>query len=251
MKSREVAGTEIEFDDSQHKYFIEDQQIPGVTSITGVLHKPALMYWAANCAGDYIEEELSPGEALDEVEINELAEGARRAHKSAGGKATTIGSIVHQFAEDYMTARKLAMEEPPMPVNDKAEKSVNQFLDWVSEVHIEPHETEQICFHSSHNYAGTYDLLAEIDGELTVIDYKTSKGIYDEYWMQVAAYLFASRHLRKLEGDELPTQAGIIRFPKSGAGFEIAMKDRDELWDHFWHGFLSARGLYHWENEIA
>jgi len=145
----------------------------------------------------------------------------------------------------------LATEEPPVPVNDKAEKSISQFLDWVSGVSIKPLETERIVMHTSHEYAGTYDLLAEIDGELTVIDYKTSKDIYDNYWMQIAAYLFASRHLRKLEGRELPTQAGIIRFPKDGAGFEVELKDRDELWDHFWHGFLSARGLYYWENEVA
>lgn len=251
MIEREVAGITVKFDEKQHKYFVKDREIPSVTTITGMIHKPALMYWSANCAGDYVEDKLAPGKALDEVQINELAEGARKAHTHQGSKATTIGSIVHDFAEDYMTARKLAMEEPPMPVNEKAQKSVNQFLDWVSEIDIKPYETEQICFHTSHDYAGTYDLLAEIDGKLTVIDYKTSKAIYDEYWMQVAAYLFASRHLRKLEDKELPTQAGIIRFPKDGAGFEVEIKSSEALWDHFWAGFLSARSLLHWEQEIV
>ena len=113
MIKREVGGTEIKFDPENHSYHVEDKEAPGVTTITGVIDKSTpLMWWVANSARDYIKDELDPGEPLDEVEIDELAEGARLAHKRQGGKATTIGSIVHNFAEDFLNAQINDMEEP-------------------------------------------------------------------------------------------------------------------------------------------
>ena len=55
----------------------------------------------------------------------------------------------------------------------------------------------EATIHEDCNYAGRLDLLAEIDGELTVIDYKSSfrkKSSYqiDEHFQQLAAY--ASAH---------------------------------------------------------
>ena len=40
----------------------------------------------------------------------------------------------------------------------------------------------------NHSYAGTLDVLAEFNGKLGILDLKTSKGIWGEYSLQVAAY---------------------------------------------------------------
>lgn len=255
MKTREIggSGSELKFNVGEHKYYIDSKEIPSVTQVTNTIAKPALKYWAANQAGEYIENELEPGKkyVFDELDIKELAEGASNAHQKTGGEATSIGSLVHQFAEDFLQAKINNTKTPELPHNEKAKNGAKAFLNWYTENNIEPLQTEQILYHSNHNYAGTYDLLARVNGELTVIDYKTSKSIYDEYWLQVAAYLFASRHLRKLEGKDLPTQAGIIQFSKTSEDFDVETKGKKELWKHFWHGFLSARGTLYWQEEIV
>lgn len=253
MIKRKIGDLEIKFDSDDHQYYVEDEEVPGVTTITGVIDKSTpLMWWVANSARDYIKDELAPGEALDEIEIDELAEGARLAHKRQGSKATTIGSIVHKFAEDFIQAKINDTEEPDLPVNENAKNSAKQFLVWFSENDIKPIETEQICYNSNQNYAGTYDLLCEIDGDLTVIDFKTSKAIYDEYWLQVTAYLFAARHMSYFEEKDVPEQAGIIRFPKDGEGFEIEIEDDEKrLWRHFWYGFVSARNILRWQQNMT
>ncbi|MEK6884229.1 MAG: hypothetical protein AABY22_31655, partial [Nanoarchaeota archaeon] len=76
----------LEFDKLKHLYFVttpdeETKRAYGVTSILGVLNKPALMFWSANMAAKYVEDNLMPGKALDEIEIKNLAEGAKNAHK--------------------------------------------------------------------------------------------------------------------------------------------------------------------------
>jgi hypothetical protein len=102
-------------------------------------------------------------------------------------------------------------------------------------------------------YAGTYDLLMRIDGELWLIDIKTSKGYYPEYGLQLAAYSRA-RYIG-LEGD--PTQypmpqvqrTGILhlrpdQYPDTGWRLvEYPVTDRDYV------AFLGALELWQWKSE--
>lgn len=251
MLSVDINGTEVKFDEDKHKYYIDDREVPTVTQITGIINKPALIYWAANCAGDYVATQLQPGKPLDEVEIEELAEGARKAHRKSGKRATTIGTIVHQFAEDYIQADINDTYKPELPHNEKAKKSAKSFLDWYSEFCTKPHETERICYHPYENYAGTYDLMAEIEDNLTVIDFKTSKGIYDEYWLQVVAYLKAEQSRAVLDQGCQPIQAGIIRFPKDGCDFEVKIEKDEAMIEKHWETFKACQEILHWQQNVV
>ena len=55
------------------RYYKKDgKKLPSVTTITGQLDKPALTYWAANCACDYIIQELELLPSVEVVNINNL-----------------------------------------------------------------------------------------------------------------------------------------------------------------------------------
>jgi hypothetical protein len=47
---------------------------------------------------------------------------------------------------------------------------------------------EQTFINSSLGFAGTIDRVCTIDGKTYVLDIKTSNGIYNSYWLQLAAY---------------------------------------------------------------
>ena len=67
-------------------------------------------------------------------------------------------------------------------------------------------------------FAGTVDAVAEVDDVLTVVDFKTSSQISDEYFLQTSAYwLLLDENL--VEGEKRPEQRLILRIPKDGSEF--------------------------------
>ena len=52
----------------------------------------------------------------------------------------------------------------------------------------EHHLIEQTFISSGLGFAGTIDRVCTIDGKTYVLDIKTSNGIYNSYWLQLAAY---------------------------------------------------------------
>lgn len=235
----------LEFDWSNHRYYVTDlddggkrRTVPGVTSILGVLARPALVNWAANQAADYVAEALRPGVPLDEVEIRELADAARRAHRRTQKRAATVGTVVHEWIERYargrIGGRRLRVA---LPENAQARRGVEAFLAWVDAHEVEFFESERRVYSRRYGYAGTADLVAVVDGALTLIDIKTSKGIYPEYQLQLAAYWQAIEEEWVALPDEPPAfdQAVILRVGKDDGVFESrgVLANRDEFWRVF------------------
>lgn len=63
------------------------------------------------------------------------------------------------------------------------------FLDWRKSLEsFEPIAWDITVFSEVGNYAGTVDLIARVNGELYIIDFKTSQYVWTEYELQVSAY---------------------------------------------------------------
>ncbi len=56
---------------------------------------------------------------------------------------------------------------------------------------FEPIAWDIVVFSEQYGYAGTIDLIARVNGELYIIDFKTSQSVWPEYEMQVSAYRVA------------------------------------------------------------
>lgn len=72
------------FEPGRHSYSAEVdgkviKRIPSVTGITGVLNKPALVYWAAKIGAEAAEELLVPGMKIDELNRAEIVQCSPRA----------------------------------------------------------------------------------------------------------------------------------------------------------------------------
>lgn len=233
----------LTFDEAAHSYMANGTLCPSVTQILKVIDKPALPRWAAKEAMAYVEANLKPGQALDEIQIANLCREGKAAPWKKASDAADIGSIVHRFAEQWALASLpgVPRQTVALPVNPLARQAAEAFLQWWENNHIEVIAAERKVYSLNENFAGTVDLIARVNGKLTIADFKTSTGIWPEYRLQLAAYLEAYG-----EESEYAEQRLCLRFGKDGA-FESALYDSGRS---DWRGFLAALALYRWQESI-
>lgn len=204
------------FDEKTHKYYLDDELLPGVTTILGTLNKPALVQWAANEAIKYIE---AKGEKLDEETYKvtgEVLEAARTAHAKRRDKAASQGTDVHAEIETIIKAYIKGETPEVQEVSAQAKK----FVLWAAENKVAFHESEKKLYSEKHRFAGTVDFTATIGGKKMVGDIKTTSGIYDlSPFLQCAAY----RVMLEEMGETGYKGSIIIRLGKDGS-FEEAYR---------------------------
>ena len=105
-----------------------------------------------------------------------------------------IGNLMHSYLDKYIKKEEIKTED-----SDNSKIALQLCKSIIDNIFpcIDKFIASEATIHEDCNYAGRLDLLAEIDGKLTVIDYKSSfrkKSSYqiDEHFQQLAAY--ASAH---------------------------------------------------------
>lgn len=209
---------ELIFDPAKHHYTVNGQTVYGITTILSVINKPALIYWATGKASEKFKELIKPGVSYDEVQIMQIAEKIKNAHREHSDQAKLIGTMVHEHIEKIVMAIIAGEKIPERPQSEVMNKCIDAFAKWTKENKVEFLEHERKVYSKKYNYAGTLDLLAKVDGKLSLIDIKTSTGIYDEYFFQTAAY---SQALLEEMGNKIERNY-ILRVDKLGKGFEVA-----------------------------
>lgn len=223
-------GGELRFEDVAHCYTWNGTPVPGVTSILKQLNKPALINWAAGAAADHVLSQYQEGMNRNAMEL--LCREAKGAHNRIRDKAAVTGTKVHSYVEALFKGRSL-----PSVDDEQARNAISAFESWLKTININVLESEQILFSKQHWYAGTADIIAEIEGQLTLADIKTSSGIYDEMWMQLAAYTQA---LEEMRSELSIKQWLIIRLDKKTGAFEVGRMTRNSL---YIDAFLDCRRL--------
>jgi hypothetical protein len=173
-------------------YDFDGKKYPSVTTILGVLNKPALIGWAAKeerkllsfaLAEHFDQAKEVMGDALASLSGKEFVEqaitkiGDARAHQKKLREAADIGTQVHKWIEwdiKMMLAHdetnpanspdktaKLDGEEPTI-THDKAKESQKKYLAWKESVRMEPLSTEMQIVSHVHKYAGTEDIRLRI-----------------------------------------------------------------------------------------
>jgi hypothetical protein len=204
-----------------------DGSYPSVTSVLGILDKPALMQWAANGVHDYYVDHLEElrASATTDARVSMIVKGGKTAYRKASKAALNIGTSVHEAIQAHLSG---SAPEPHL-VNDAATNSFLAFLEWEKSVRLEPVAIERVVLNRKLGYAGTTDLVAHIDHEgsrlLCVFDWKSSKAIYREYVWQSFAYAEAWN----LENEPKAVAAGVIRLDKeTGEPDPVILTDMKE-----------------------
>ena len=142
----------------------DGQQVPGVTTILGILNKPALVKWANNLGLQGIDSSKYQDEMAD------------------------IGTLAHQMIVGYF--KKVEIDTSDYSNNQiaLAENCLLSFWEWERGHDIEVIMAEVPLISQKYGYGGTIDCFCKLDGQPTLLDFKTGKAIYPEFFYQLAAY---------------------------------------------------------------
>jgi len=223
--------------------------VPSVTTILNNMNKPALPNWAAKQVATYAVEHLS---AWEDLPVNDAIDLLKRAPYRNMSSAGDRGTKVHEAVEAWINGDN----EPTAPVIDDLDLlpyvagAIQYMNDHVERVwYAEPQ-----LFNRTYQYAGSADLIAELNTNKTaIIDWKTSKNVYAEHALQLVAY--ANAEFIAHEGDELSTtpkelalpeiqEAHIVHLP--GNGTYKAYKV--ELTERAFRTFTALRTLQAWKD---
>src|SRR3990167_4665791 len=132
---------------------------PRVTQIVSMKAKPGLYKFYAE------QESFEAGEAMK-------------------AKSAEEGTLIHDTVEAILAGQQPAVPESIRPAFDA-------FLNFLNHNQVLAKQIEERLFSKKHGYSGTLDVLAEVNGQLGVLDIKTSYSIYRDYGIQTSAYVEA------------------------------------------------------------
>jgi len=187
--------------------------------------------------------------------------------KEVGSKADEIrdaagkrGSSVHQLTEDYDNGIECTLlDEYGKPRYSLEEWSMfERYVEFSVNHKPEHYLIEQTFINSQLGFAGTIDRICTIDGKTYVLDIKTSNGIYNSYWLQLAAYRQLYDH-GTLHGSNMPDIDGVAilwlnaKTRTNGKGGAIQGKGWQMVTEmdtsKQWSLFQAVQQLWHAEHE--
>lgn len=229
-----------------HAYRVDGKPTPNVTTVLKVLDKPALNDWKVRTQVEGTARYAYANPAVDfEPEDGYVARLSSVAaqqfeHERISDAAKVLGHEIHALIEWHVKER--LGESIPVPfVSEEAEAMFAEWHRWARDTKFTPLAAETRVYHPHDGYCGTLDLLAVVEGQPAVIDWKSSAAIYPEMRLQSAAYRGA------LVSAGWPSLAGyIVRVPKDGGAVAMTrLEDGPELAETF-EAFRSCLRLHSW-----
>jgi len=206
--------------------------------VLGVLDKPALIPWAVNQAIDFIRPAIGPGVEHAESYLEEVYAQAKKEARRVRGVAADIGLQAHAILERYP-------ECGPLP-DGAVGSCVSGGIHWLQSSGVQFQARECVIYSRRHRFSGRFDGLAVVDGVLSLIDWKTSTGVYPEFRLQTAAYVAA--YEEEHPGTRIE-QRILIRLGKTDGAFDPHIYPRTSLRQDY-NAFLAALRLHKRLREI-
>lgn len=166
--------------------------------------------------------------------------------------AGNAGTLAHAMIEAHIKGGDPANVEGPDDLLALARQGYVGFKDWFESTKLEILTTEVSLVSDAMRFGGTLDAVGLINGELALIDWKTSNRIYQDYLIQVSAYRYlwemaglninmADREVPRL-GDKIQ-KLHLLRFGKEYGDFHHHSWPLVVL-DKGWQAFKLMRELY-------
>lgn len=193
------------------RYFTpEGNAYPSITTVLGILSKEGILAWRAR---------------VGEEEANKIS-------RQAAGR----GTAVHKLAEDYID-NKEDWRGKQMPANLNTFNDLRQVIDgrldnvWMQEVFL---------YSDKLKTAGQVDCIAEYDGQLSIIDFKTSRKPKKEEWIEgyfIQACFYAAAFL---ERTGVAIKQAVILIAVDGHEAQVFKVNTFDYLEHF----ISVRKKY-------
>lgn len=233
------------------------QAVVGTTTAIGKLAMPALPIWGFNTGKEPMYKSItqamrSTKTFISKMDVKDAVRwgfniGQQRKNSSLYGKrdkAGEIGTVAHEILRWRELGIKIDNSNIGSHVWELAQKCVASHDQWFKSMKMETVLLEEAYVSEKYQYGGTLDKLAIINGELTLIDYKTGKDIYDTNFIQLAAYTNLA-----LENGHEVKNAIAVNIPKTkGSNFNIKSVDANTLFEAgYFDWFIAARDAYYAE----
>ena len=208
----DFANSKTSPDGSRRYYTASGEAYPSVTTVLSVLSRQAIMEWRQRVGNE---------------EANKVSR-----------KASTRGTKIHLLCEDILNNKEI--DTSNMSLLDK--EMFNKFrplLDRIDNIH-----GQEVALYSDHlRLAGRVDCIAEYNGKLSIIDFKTAakpkrKEWIDNYFAQAAAYAIMYE-----ERTDIPIDQSVIMIAVEGDEPQVFTEKRD----NYVELLLNARDI--WESE--
>ena len=220
----------------QHGYYVGKERVPGTTTvISRFKDSGGLLHWA-----------FKQGQS-----------GAATLYEQAN-KAADIGTAAHGMIEAHINGDDVqkALKEFNLPDEDypKAQNAFDMYIKWEKQTGLKMlSKYQEIQLVSTkYMFGGTPDAIAEIDGEIVLLDWKTSNGVYQDYIIQLAAY----QHLIN-DGIRMDTEEPLPFKVVAGAHLLRFAKEYPDFGHHYfgdlksaWRQFQLFREAYEIDKEL-
>jgi CRISPR/Cas system-associated exonuclease Cas4 (RecB family) len=167
------------------------KRVAGVTTVLDMLAKHGLYKWYWQCGIDGRD----PEKVRDE--------------------AAAVGTVAHARVEAYLRGLEFDASGITLERMKQSGFAFAAFKEWWGRERYQLVASELQLVSEKWQVGGTLDILARRDGELALVDIKTSNGLYREHRLQVAAYaaLYEETH-----PGERVARLMLVRIPKEEAG---------------------------------
>ena len=205
---------------SDHSTYMNDDkvEVPSVTTIMKILNKPFIAKWANSLGWKR--------QSYDKV----LEESANK------------GTFVHELLHEYLFKEGKEFDISNPDIVNFIYENINAFKDFLKTVELKPIWGEKS--YSTDRYGGTIDLLCELDGVLTILDFKTSKRFYSSHFIQLGAYI----QLLEYHGINVE-QVGICRIKDGEVNIKLKKVDEMEEYIELFNRLTDAFYLVYKLNE--
>ena len=198
---------------------------PSVTTILGVLRKTGLENWFKWNTADFCDK--------------------------ASAKGKLIGTQIHEAIENFILKNTVAVDtEYPVEVTN-ALKSFMLFRKERPDIELE--WSEIMLTSEQHKFNGTMDCKAKIGEVAVILDWKSGgvgkkekPEIYDEYKIQVAAYVSAYNEVNQANVE----RAIIVSFAKDKIAYNTCEMGKEEIVGYFNEMFLPCLRIYNYQRRI-
>ena len=180
------------------------EKYPSVTTVLGLLSKDSIAEWRRR---------------VGDEEANRISK-----------KATSLGTAIHKIVEDYLNNKEDYIEKYG-PFEKMVFSSFQECLNKIDNILCQ----ESTLYSDVLKVAGRVDCIAEYDGQLSIIDFKTANKAKEEehilgYFMQLTMY---SLMLEEMTGIRIPnivilmvtTSAEVLVFKKKRTDYYKQVKD--------------------------
>lgn len=264
--SRSYDGKHVlEFNELKHVYKLDGKRRVGVTTFTkgGYPTSRGLIYWqkaqainsVLSTLTDKTEDGLVPKDHIWPLPDKQVADLIRMAHDAsevASQEAADIGSIIHDFAFLDRTGGDTEallgrINTLPEDVKAKIMRGIDKYKAWRAATNDELVMAEAPVASVIHDFCGKFDLLTRRDGLTVLSDYKSSKSIYPDQFIQLAAYKLAIKEWHNLVVDVLE----VVRFGKEDGEFETKMITDPNVVMKYCAQAIRCRQTYEFNKDIS